>query len=389
MPGKHAFLAPSSAERWYHCQKSAWLCDQFPDLGSVFAAEGTEAHSLCEYLLGLALGRQGLVDPRPGMRYYTEEMEDCCQGYVAFVLETIEKLKQKESADGREAGLPCVYVEQSVDLRRYIPESMGTSDCIVIGRDEVVVIDFKYGMHRVPATSLQLRIYALGACELFSSLYDFSSVRMVVYQPRIGNVDETSMAMDDLYAWARDELSVRAGYAFRGEGEYAVGEWCRNCRARRQCRYLAEDQLALARFEFKDPPLLTDEEIPEILKQAELLEAWIDGVRKYALSTLLSGRKIPGWKAVAGRASRRFTDDACVAARVTAAGMDPYEKKMLGVTALEKLLGRKDFRNLLGDLVVRQDGKPVLVPDTDKRPELVPANVEFSMNDDDCESADE
>jgi hypothetical protein len=116
MPDKHAFLSPSSAERWYHCNKSAWLCEQFPDLGSVFAAEGTEAHSLCEYLLGVALGRSGLVDPRPGFQYYSDEMEECCQGYVAYVLETVEKLKQKDEES------PCVYVEQRVDLRKYIAE---------------------------------------------------------------------------------------------------------------------------------------------------------------------------------------------------------------------------------------------------------------------------
>ena len=382
MPDKHAFLSPSSAERWYHCQQSAWLCEQFPDLGSVFAAEGTEAHSLCEYLLGMALGRSGLTDPRPGMKYYTSEMEECCQGYVTFVLETVEKLKAKELSDEGPAGSPCVYVEQRVDLRRFIPESMGTSDCIVVGREEIVVIDFKYGMHLVPATSLQLRIYALGACELFSSLYSFSRVRMIVYQPRIGHVEEAEMPVSELYAWASRDLKERAGAAFRGEGEYAVGEWCRNCRARRQCRHLAEDRLAMARFEFKDPPLLTDEEISEVLAQADALAAWVNGVREYALSAALSGRRIAGWKVVEGRGSRRFADDAAAAARLEAAGVDAYERKMLGVSAIEKKLGRKDFRNLLGDLVIRQEGKPTLAPEDDKRPEMNLACVDFAMTDD-------
>lgn len=385
MPDKHAFLSPSSAERWYHCPPSAWLCEQFPDLGSVFAAEGTEAHSLCEYLLGEALGRPGLADPRPSMQYYTEEMEQCCQEYVAFVLETVEKVRQEEAGlvdDGGSCGSgsssPCVYVEQRVDLRKYIPESMGTSDCIVVGNDRIVVIDFKYGMHRVPATSLQLRIYALGACELFSSLYSFSRVWMIVFQPRIGNVDETEMPVSELYAWASGDLRERAGEAFRGTGDYAVGEWCRNCRARRQCRHLAEEQLAMTRFEFRDPPLLSDEEISEVLGRADDLVAWANGVREYALSSALSGRRIAGWKVVEGRSARRFTDDACVAARLEAAGVDPYEKKMLGVTAIEKMLGRRDFKNLLSDLVVLKAGKPVLVPESDRRPEMDLANIDFA-----------
>ena len=389
MPDKHAFLSPSSAERWYHCPPSAWLCEQFPDLGSVFAAEGTEAHSLCEYLLGEALGRRGLVDPRPTLQYYSEEMEQCCQEYVAFVLETVEKVRQEEAGpddgggscgSGSSVGAPCVYVEQRVDLRKYIPESMGTSDCIVVGNDRIVVIDFKYGMHRVPASSLQLRIYALGACELFSSLYSFSRVRMIVFQPRIGNVDETEMSVPDLYAWASGDLRERAGKAFRGTGDYAVGEWCRNCRARRQCRHLAEEQLAMTRFEFRDPPLLSDEEISEVLGRADDLVAWANGVREYALSSALTGRRFAGWKVVEGRSARRFTDDACVAARLEAAGVDPYEKKMLGVTAIEKKLGRRDFKNLLSDLVVLKAGKPLLVPESDRRPEMDLANIDFASD---------
>ena len=371
MPDKHAFLSPSSAERWYHCPPSAWLCEQFPDLGSVFAAEGTEAHSLCEYLLSVYLGRSGLADPRSAMQYYTSEMEECCQGYVRYVIEIVENFRHRSIE-------PAVYVEQRVDLRRFIPESMGTSDCVVVGGDEIVIVDYKYGMHPVPASSLQLRIYALGACEMFSALYDFSSVRMVVYQPRIGNVDTCSMTVDELYAWASGELRERAEEAFQGKGLFAVGEWCRNCRARRQCRYLAEKQLEIAKFEFADPPLLTDGEISEVLSRVDGLIAWANGVREYALSAALSGRKLAGWKVVEGRSVRKFTDDDAVCARVTAAGFDPYVKKMLGVTALEKLLGRKDFKNLLSDLVVRQTGKPALAPESDKRPEMDLASVDFA-----------
>ena len=375
MPDKHAFLSPSSAERWYHCPPSAWLSEQFPDLGSVFAAEGTEAHSLCEYLLGEYLGREGLADPRPGMQYYTTEMEECCRGYVDYVAGVVEGYR-------RRGVVPAVFVEQRVDLRRFIPESMGTSDCVVVGGDEICIVDYKYGMHPVPASSLQLRIYALGACEMFSALYDFSSVRMAVYQPRIGNVDECTMSVKDLYAWAAGELRERAEEAFRGKGAYAAGEWCRNCRARRQCRYLAGKQMEMTKFGFADPPLLTDEEIAEVLSRADGLIAWAGGVKEYALKQALNGRKITGWKVVESRQARKFTDDASVCARVSAAGYDPYEKKMLGVAGMEKLLGRKGFRNLLSDLVTWQAGKPVLAPADDKRPEYVPASVEFMERED-------
>ena len=370
MPDKHAFLSPSSSERWYHCTPSSWLCEQFPDLGSIFAVEGTEAHRLCEFLLHEMLGIPD-VDPRPGMTLYTQEMEEACQGYAQFIREKLERWKA--------AGVsPEVFVEQQVDLRTYIPESMGTSDCVIVAEDEIEIVDFKYGMYRVPATSLQLRIYALGACELFRNLYDFSRVRMTIYQPRLGSVDETSMEAADLYAWAEQELKPRAELAFAGQGEYSVGEWCRSCRARRNCRELAAHQLEIAKYEFKEPPLLSDEEIADVLSRVDDLVTWATGVREYALRSALDGRRFAGWKLVEGKTVRRFTDDACVAERVSAAGFDPYEKKMLGLTTLEKMLGKKKFSALLSDLVVRPQGKPTLVPVSDKRAEWIPASTEFA-----------
>ena len=370
MPDKHAFLSPSSSERWFNCTKSAWLCEQFPDLGSVFAAEGTDAHRLCEFLLHDMLSMPD-TDPRPGMTYYNQEMEEAAQGYVLFIREKLEAWKAK-------GALPTVFVEQRVDLRAYIPESMGTSDCVIIADDEIEIIDFKYGMYRVPATSLQLRIYALGACELFRNLYDFTRVRMTIYQPRLGAVDEASMDVEELYRWAAEELKPRAELAFAGQGNYSVGEWCRNCRARRTCRELAAHQLEIAKYEFTEPPLLSDEEIADVLGRVDDLVSWATGVKEYALQAALDGRRFAGWKLVEGKSVRKFTDDACVAARVEAAGIDPYEKKMLGLTALEKKLGKRDFQNLLADLVVRSQGKPVLVPVSDKRAEMNLASVEFA-----------
>lgn len=373
MPDKHAFLSPSSAERWVHCPPSAWLSEQFPDQGSVFASEGTEAHRLCEYLLHQELGIPD-VDPRPSLQYYTEEMEEAAQGYVQFIRERIAEFPAVHEP-------PLVMVEQQVDLRLYIPESMGTSDCVILGDNEIAVIDFKYGMHRVPATSLQLRIYALGACEMFRDLYMIDKVRMYIYQPRIGSAEKAEMSMEELYAWVREELEPRAQEAFAGKGEFACGEWCRNCRARRTCRELAAHQLEIAKFDFKDPPLLTDEEVAEVLSRADSLAAWANSVKEYALQAALDGRRYAGWKLVEGKSIRKFADDNAAEARVAAAGYDPYEKKMLSLTALEKLMGRKNFQNLLSDLVVRTEGKPVLVPVSDRREEITVAAADFAARD--------
>ena len=371
MPDKHAFLSPSSSERWFHCPPSAWLCEQFPDQGSVFAAEGTEAHRLCEYLLHVELGIPD-VDPRPGMTYWNEEMEEAAIGYVQYIREKLEGYRLAGES-------PKVFVEQRVDLREFIPESMGTSDCVIVTEHELTIVDFKYGMYRVPASSLQLRIYALGACELFGRLYeDFSQVRMVIYQPRLHYVDECCMEMDQLYDWAKKELLPRAEQAFAGQGEYCVGEWCRNCRARRVCRELATHQMEMAQYDFKDPPLLSDEEIADVLSRVDSLVSWANSVKEYALQEALEGHRFAGWKLVEGKSVRKFTDDSSVCTRLSAAGFDPYEKKMLGLTALEKKLGKKDFCNLLSDLVVRSPGKPVLVPVTDKRAEMNLASVDLA-----------
>ena len=210
MPDVHAFLSPSSAPRWVNCPPSAALAAQFPDTGSTYAQEGTEAHRLCEFLLKTALGRKD-IDPRAQLEYYDAGMEENCAGYVQFVMEKVAAFRK----EGLE---PVVRVEQRVSLESLIPHCFGTSDCLLIAGDMITVIDFKYGMVPVAASSLQLRLYAIGACELFSSLYDFTKVRTVIYQPRIPHVDEAEMDIRELYDWAREELIPKAKLAAAGEG---------------------------------------------------------------------------------------------------------------------------------------------------------------------------
>ena len=369
MPNQHALLSPSSSERWLHCPPSARVCEQFDDPGSVYAAEGTEAHALCEHLLLTALDRPS-KDPRPGFEQYSPEMQEAAEGYVQYVMEQV--------ADFRARGIePVVYVEQRLDLTAFIPECMGTSDAVIVGGDTVIVCDFKFGVHKVPATSSQLRIYALGVCELLSCLYDIQTVRTVIYQPRLGEVDEAETTRDELYAWATETLAPTAQMAFEGRGDFHCGEWCRFCRAKNQCRTLADRQMDLATYEFRQPPLLTDEEIADILARVDDLVNWASGIKDYALQAALDGTVFPGWKIVEGRAVRRFTDEQAVADKVAATGKNPFEQKLLGITAMEKLLGKKQFAELLGDLVERPQGKPVLVPLDDKRPEIHTPKSDF------------
>ena len=373
MADGHSFLSPSSAPRWFFCSRSAALCDQIPDAGSVYASEGTDAHRLAQYKLNAALGRPD-TDPRPNLKYLTQEMEDATDEYVQFILEKIAAYK----AAGTQ---PAVFIDQLVDLRKYVPQCMGTADCLIIAGDEITVIDLKFGMVKVPATSLQLRLYALGACTQFSALYAFGKVRMAVFQPRISNVDETEMSVKDLLSWAENELAPRAKLAFDGAGEFNPGEWCRNCRARRNCRALAMYELELAKYGNVKPELLSDGEIAEVLSRAAELVAWANGVQAFALEQALNGHVYPGFKVVRGKGHRKFTDDEEVARRVEAEGKNPWLKKLVTLTDLEKLLGKKKFSELLSDLITRSEGKPSLVKDSDARDEEFLGNVAFSVYD--------
>ena len=370
MPNQHSLLSPSSSERWLHCTRSARVCEKLADPGSPYASEGTEAHALCEHLLLTALGRDS-TDPRPLFKQYSQEMQEAAEGYVQYVMEQVAAFK----AQGIE---PVVYVEQHLDLRAFIPDCVGTSDAVIVGGDTVIVCDFKFGMHKVAATSSQLQIYALGVCELLSCLYDITHVRTVIYQPRLGEVDEAETTREALYTWAHETLAPKARLAYEGKGEFQCGEWCRFCRAKNQCRALANRQMELARYEFELPPLLTEEEIADILGRVDELVSWASGIKDYALQAALNGTGFPGWKIVEGRANRRYTDEKAVADRVAATGKNPYEQKLLGVTAMEKLLGKKKFAELLSSLVERPEGKPVLVPVDDKRPEMNTAKHDFA-----------
>ena len=371
MPDVHAFLSPSSAERWYNCTPSAWLSDQFPDQGSVYASEGTEAHSLCEDMLKKALNLPA-EDPRPSMQYFNQEMQDAASDYTQFILDRKAALEKK----GRH---PKVFIEQPVDLRAYIPESMGTSDCVIVSDREIQVIDFKYGYYRVSASSLQLRLYALGALSTLPHRKSVRRVIMVIYQPRISNVDEFGMSVAALQQWGNTELIRRAGLAFSGQGDFQAGEWCRSCRARHMCRHLATHQLEIAKYEFRDPPLLTDEALADALKRAEELNNWVASVRNYATNALLQGRRLPGFKLVSGRSTRRFSDPEAAARRVEEAGKEPWEKRILSVAAMERLLGKKLFREMLSDLVTRPEGSPELTRADDTRPEWHPAEDDFGQ----------
>ena len=367
----HALLSASSSHRWLHCPPSARLCEGYDDKGSNFAAEGTDAHTLCEYKLRAALGMEA-KDPTENLSWYDAEMEESANGYAAFVMELVEEAK-KNCSD------PVVLIEQRLDYSRYVAEGFGTGDCVIIADGTLHIVDFKYGRGILVEAedNPQMMLYALGALELFDCLYDIDTVSMTIFQPRRGNVSTYTLPKADLYEWADTVLAPAAELAWSGEGEYHCGEWCQFCKAKADCRERANANMELAKYEFKQPPLLTDEEVEEILGRIDELIAWASDIRDYALQAAIGGKHWTGYKLVEGRSNRKYTDERAVVAAVRAAGYDPYEHKVLGVTAMTTMLGKKQFNDILGGLVAKPQGKPTLVPNSDKRPALTNIINEF------------
>ena len=373
---KHAFLSASSSHRWLACPPSALLCAKEADQSSAYAKQGSDAHELCEYLLLKALGHDP-PDPTENLDYYDAEMLSCAEGYRDFVMEQVEEAR-KLSAD------PLICVEQRLDYSRWVENGFGTGDCVIVADDLLHVIDYKYGLGVLVSASgedgtgnSQLKCYALGALDTFGDLYDIRRIKLSIYQPRRENVDTFEMKVEDLLHWADDVLSPIAKLAFTGDGEFCAGDHCVFCKVKATCRARADYNMELAKYEFEKPAMLNDEEIASILPMIDSLVSWATDIKEFALQQALSGTVYEGYKVVEGRSNRKYSDETAVARIVQEAGYDPFEKKLLGVTAMQRQLGKKRFQELLGGFLYKPPGKPVLVPTSDSRPEFNTAANDF------------
>ena len=372
----HAFLSASASHRWLACPPSARLCAEVPDQESTYARQGTEAHELCQYLVEKALGREA-ADPTANFEFYDAEMRDTAMGYCGFVMEQIARAKEFCSD-------PLVCVEQKLDYSKWVQDGFGTGDCVIVADDTLHIIDMKYGVGVLVSAAgedgtgnSQLKCYALGALDTFGDLYDIRRIKLSIYQPRRENTDTFEMTAAELLHWADEVLAPRAKLAYEGGGEFQAGEHCRFCKIKAACRKRAAYSLGLAKYEFAEPPSLTTEEIAAILPQIDTLVSWADDIKAYALERALSGTSYPGFKLVEGRSVRKYTDEAAVIDAVASEGFDPFEKKVLGITAMQKLLGKARFDELLSGLIEKPKGKPTLVPDSDKRPAISTAKLDF------------
>ena len=368
---KHALLSASSMHRILECPPSARLCANIEDRASPYAQQGTDAHELCEYKVQTALGNPA-ANPTERLEFYDAEMESCTEEYRNYVMEQLQEAKQ-HCKD------PIVLVEQRLDFSKWVPGGFGTGDCLIVADDVLHIIDFKYGLGVLVAAehNPQMMCYALGALDIYDGIYDIKTVKLTVFQPRRDNVSTCTMVKEELLTWADTILSPTAKLAYEGKGEFKAGEHCAFCKLKATCRKRAEYNLELAKYDFEMPATLEDTEIAAILPKVDDLVSWVNDIKEYALQQALSGTKYDGYKVVEGKSNRKYTDESAVASAVTDAGFDPYEKHLLGVTAMTSLLGKTKFNELLGGLIEKPQGKPTLVPETDKRPALNTAKDDF------------
>ena len=371
MPGQHALLSPSAAHRWLNCTAAPRLEENVEDKGSSYADEGTLAHAYCAKHLKTFLGVDTVDEDAEIAQFYetyhTGEMDEYTDTYKTIVLEKFNAARTKT----RDAQL---LVEVRLDFTKYMPEAFGTADAVIIADGCLEIIDFKYGKGvKVSAVeNPQMKIYALGAYEAFSFEYNITRVRMTIVQPRIDNLSEFEITADDLQKWAVETLQPKAKEAFSGEGKQKPGVWCQFCKVKARCKALTETALNLAK-EKADPNLLTPEEIAnDVLPFIDIVKSWLTGVEEYTLQAALNGTNYPGYKIVAGRSIRKITDAEAVMQELqsNAFAEESYMKprELRSITDLEKLVGKKRFTELCGKWIEKPQGKPTLVPESDKRP---------------------
>ncbi len=360
--GKHAKASPSKLKQILGCTASLDAEAGFPDEESTYAAEGTALHAMAEHLIKKHLK---ICTRRPNSDYYTDENLEAVDEYVSAVCEAVGEA-HKVCRD------PMFDVEHRVDLSTYVGDCFGTADMVIVTDTKVHIFDLKMGQG-IPVyaeDNPQLMAYGLGILSEVEMLYPIETVELTIVQPRLQSYSTWEIGVEELKAWGRDVFVPKVAEALEHRGSFHPGtETCRFCKARFQCRARAEFFLEVARLEFRQPELLTDEEMADVLLKADALKKWVEEVYAYAQNEAVENHKEwPGFKIVRGKSNRKYTDEDAVSEAAKAAGFeDIYKMALIGITEMERLMGKKKFSEILGGLVYKPEGKLVLVPETDRR----------------------
>ena len=375
-PRTHSILAPSAKE-WMHCGLAAkFLATKEEDEGSEAAQFGTEAHALAEAYINesLKLTAYGAnVAPtaeelKKTLTLYNDEMEYLASTYANYVVETVA-FEEKRTGEK-----PIVLIEQYLEMD-YAPDTHGTVDCCIIAGDTLTVIDNKTGFIKVTAEedgqlNSQLAIYGLYAYKAFKDVYAIKQIRLVIFQERIHNFSEITVSAEQLETWERDVLIPAAKNAMSDDPKGASGWWCKYCPGRATCRTRSDEAFEVV-GEMKPPNRMTDDEIEAVLPKLDSVIAYAEAVKEYALKKAIEqGRRWTGFKLVESQTKRKITDEIAVGKILTDAGYDPYTKKLLSISDIQKMVGKSQFDTLVGEYVTRPKGQPTLVPEGDSRTEI-------------------
>ena len=383
---KHALLSASGASRWLNCTPSARLEEKFDEsTPSVYAAEGTLAHEFGDITLRMKSGQitKKIFDTEiKKLRkesLYSDEMEGEVDKYVSYVMETFMAAK-KQTPDA------VLLVEEKLDFSHLVEQGFGTGDACIIADGVLDIIDLKYGKGiRVDSEdNPQLKLYGSGALRAFELMYDIHTVRMTIVQPRLDHISVWDISVEDLISWGEREVKPKAEKAYIGEGIQKCGDWCKWCKVKAMCATLAAKNMKLAQYDFKDPHLLTKSQLIQVFKQQPMLVDWVNAVSEHILEEALKGVHWPGYKLVEGRSMRKWMDETKVAETLLSNKYTADKfmvSKLAGIPAIEKLVGKKDFIPVLGELVVNPPGKPTLVPEADKRPAMGVAQAKVDFKD--------
>lgn len=374
----HAYLSASSSHRWLNCTKAPLLEQGFPDTTSIYAEEGTLAHEIGELILKGEWDRQ---DHIINDDLFYEGMVNEVEIYTTYCIERFNEFKAEDK-------LSKMDIEQRLDYSKYAPEGFGTGDCVIVGNNKLEVIDLKFGkgVEVDPKENSQLMLYGLGALEAYDFLYDIKKVTLTVAQVRLGGISSWTISANALRDWGENEVKEKAKLAFDGKGETNPGDWCMFCKFKGQCKARSEYLKDLYdQYKDRDKETLSLEDLSEILANEKLIKNWLKDIEEYALGLGLSGTKIPGFKVVEGRSNRRITDGEGLAKVLIDKGYkedDVYRpKEIKTITALEKLVGKKDFAELSVGYIEKPEGRPTLVKDSDKRQSIVQTvEDEFDFN---------
>lgn len=357
----HAVCSASASHRWLTCTPSARLAEQYPSQDTVFTREGTLAHEIAElYASG------GSYDLAAGkIEGVTPEMVRCAEDYRDYIL-------------GLCTDETSVLLEQRVDFSSCVPQGFGTADCILMTGSVMDVIDYKYGSGVAVSAEKnpQMMLYGIGALNAFGFVYDIETVRLHIFQPRMGNISVYELPVSELEEFA-EYVSGRAALAIKGEGELVAGEHCKFCPHAGHCAKLAVACLSACSRAGEMAPdytTLSSAEVAEMLRMEPIITGWLKKLKEGALVDLQNGVVIPGFKVVEGKlGNRKWSDELAVAAALDAAGVareDYTETSLLSPAAMDKALGKKRAQELLADYIDRAPGAPTLAPESDKRPRL-------------------